>query len=339
MISGARLDSFRLERRRATVDWSAVLGTRPGIHLVEVEHASVRIRTAGAGGTPLLFLCDPPNVVEQYDEVIALLAPRFRVVVMEQPGFGFSFPRRGFGFTLDEYADALVRVIEALALGPLVVVSPCVSSYAAMRAATKSPSAIRGLVMMQATSWTDQKHWLNELAKSMVAGTLGVPFGNAIGAIPFLGQALFAMTEAWFPQLTHPFAVYRAKQRPAVLDKFVAAGRDAFRRGACNCMPSLYQHYFDGDPGVGPLALPALVLWATCDYWHDNRNVDERFPGYRGYLLRAVMREVRSDARGLLNYVPDAAFAEIENTGHHLELENPHDVCRHIDAFIRREIA
>jgi pimeloyl-ACP methyl ester carboxylesterase len=222
-----------------------------------------------------------------------------------------------------------------LDLDPYVLVAPCVASFAALTVASDHPTLIQKLVLMQATSWTHQRIWSNEVAKSFVLGTLGLPFGNRLGAVPFLAQALFGLVERRFAELTHPVAVYRSRERLALLDQFLEPGKKAFRQGACNCMPSLYQQYFSDDgASIASPKQPALVLWANRDFWHDNRNVDRPFPRMRGLLLNMTMRRVASDKRGLLEYVPHATFVEIANTGHHLELENPGEVCPLIEEFV-----
>jgi pimeloyl-ACP methyl ester carboxylesterase len=328
-------DTHRLTRRWTRLDHGAITGTRPGIRVLELPTTRVRVRVAGTGPVTLVFVCDPPNVVEQYDDVIARLGPRHRIVVMESPGFGFSFPKAGFGFTRHEFADVQVAVLCALDLAPYVLVAPCVASFAALTAAAANPTLITKLVLMQATSWSQQKVWLNEVAKSFVLGTLGLPFGNRLGAVPFLAQALFGLGERRFPELTHPVAVYRSRERRALLAKFLEPGTEAFRQGACNCMPSLYQRYFsDGEAAIGSPRQPTLVLWANRDFWHDSEAVEEQFSGMRGLLLKTILRKVASDKRGLLEYVPHATFAEIAETGHHLELENPAEVCLLIEEFV-----
>jgi pimeloyl-ACP methyl ester carboxylesterase len=332
---GTRWDTMRLARRWSSLDRRLIEGTRSGIEVLELSTTRLRIRSAGTGVTTLVFICDPPNVVEQYDDLIAILGAKHRIVVVEAPGFGFSFPKRNFTFGLEAYADAYVELLRQLDMAPYVLVAPCISVFAALLTAKRYPAGITKLVLMQATAWAAQKAWVEQVAKSFSVGVLGMPFGDRIGAVPYIGQALFSLTEAWFPQLTHRFAVHHAAERPALLAKFMQAGSEAFRHGACNCMPSLYQKYFSGDDArFSGAAQPALVLWATQDYWHDTRGVHETWPAVRGRLIRAVMDDVSSDNRGLLRYVPDAQFSEIAGTGHHLELENAPEVCRLIEAFV-----
>jgi hypothetical protein len=100
-MTAQELDIRRLERRTRgsgrqprDADWPS--STRPGIRIVDLPTAQVRVRIASHGPRTLVFACDMPNVVESYDVLFHLLQDDFRVVCFEQPGFGFSYPKRGF---------------------------------------------------------------------------------------------------------------------------------------------------------------------------------------------------------------------------------------------------
>src|SRR5882724_4688733 len=101
------IDIRRLERRRRRLDPKWTINTRPGIRFLELPTARVRVRVAGRGTRTLVFATDMPNVVESYDEIIRLLEDDFRIVVFEQVGYGFSFPKPGFRFTRRSYVDAM----------------------------------------------------------------------------------------------------------------------------------------------------------------------------------------------------------------------------------------
>lgn len=334
-MNGTIVDTLRLDWRWRRIDVPAIEGTRSGISIVDLPSTRVRIRVAGAGAPTLVFACDPPNVVEQYDEIIARLADRHRIVVLEQPGMGFSFPKPGFGFTLREYVDALVGLLRRLDMAPYVPVFPCASAFTALCAAGEQPSLISRLVMMQATEWAQQKRWLEELARVMGLIAMGIPVvGNTVIGTPFLGQVWSACTERWFPQLTTPPSVYRAKKRPDFEERFMAPHRQAFAQGACNCQVSMYQHYFAGDDAAFPRpAQPALVVFGSKDISHDNTYMRQQ-KGVAGILARAMSAPVQSDKRGLLRYVPHATFVEVPETGHFLELENAEAVCGAIGRFL-----
>ena len=336
---GPRFDTTRLAKRLPNLIDPWVTGNRPGLRIIDLPNTFVRVRIAGEGGQTIVFACDPPNVVEQYDEIIEWLGPKYRVVCFEQPGFGFSFPKAGFGFTLAEYTDTLIALLEELNLAPYSLAFPCFSTYYAIAAAHRRPDLVRRLILMQATSWPEQKKWIEFTATFFVFATTGIPIiGSRLARIPYLGQAINAAIEPSFSEKTFGAVVYRANDRPELLQKFLDAGRDAFTRGACNCLASMAQRYFSGDDeGFPKPEQPALILFANRDLSHDNTHVLPKLRKTTGLpksLAKLLVPEAHTDPQGLMKYVPHAQFGEIDKTGHHLELESPDQVCGAIGEFV-----
>jgi pimeloyl-ACP methyl ester carboxylesterase len=84
-------------------DWAWALGQRPGLARLELSCATLRVRSAGSVGPPIVFLIDPPDMVEHYDVLIQILAQQARVVCVELPGSGFSTPGPAFDFGIQAY--------------------------------------------------------------------------------------------------------------------------------------------------------------------------------------------------------------------------------------------
>jgi pimeloyl-ACP methyl ester carboxylesterase len=312
-MSAIDLDIRRLAQpaRRAELPWA--VSTRPGIRLLESDTAHVRVRVAGRGRRTLVFACDMPNVVESYDVVIQALEEDFRVVCFEQVGFGFSFPKPGFSFTRKAYVDAMVEMLRALDLGPYVLVSPCVNVFTALSVAHEHPELVERLVLMQAIRWRDQCRWAGWAIGRFMLACAGMPvLGKDITRTPYLGQWIWARIERPFARRTHPHVIYRAKERQARFQQIAEPLYDAHDHGAATCYASAYQNYFDPDDIIPTVSLPALVLWASADRGH-----------------------AQADPRALLEYAPGAAWVEIANAGHHLDLEQPEAVAASIRDFLR----
>jgi pimeloyl-ACP methyl ester carboxylesterase len=305
-------DIRRLERRakRPGLNWA--VSTRPGIRMLELPTARIRVRVAGQGARTLVFACDMPNVVESYDEIIRLLGDEFRIVCFEQPGFGFSFPKAGFRFTRRSYIDAMAGMLKVLDMGPYTLVSPCVNVFTALPVAAENPSLVDRLVLMQAIKWEDQCAWAGWAMGRFMLATAYLPvFGKEISATPYLGQWIWAKVERPFAERTHPHVIYRAKERPERFRKISDPLYAAHDHGACTCFASAYQNYFDMGAKMPAVPQPAMILWASADRGH-----------------------AQSDPKALLDYVPDAKWVEIPGTGHHLELENPEAVTKAIRDFL-----
>ena len=296
-------DVRRLSPRIGRFDWAR--STRPGIRILDLPYANVRVRIAGRGDHTLVFACDMPNVVESYDEIVRLLGDRYRVVAWEQPGFGFSYPKPGFGFTLDHYVRAMIDMLDQLGLGPYTIVSSCQNVYQALRVADGRPDLVARLVLMQAVRWPDNIAWAGWAMNQFVLAGTFMPFvGKQIVRTPYLGQFLWAAMEGSIARRTHPHIIHRAKERPERFEQIAHPLYAAHKHGACTCFASAYQNYFESDLEIPMTTKPTVVVWANADFGHAG-----------------------SDPKALLDYAPHASWIELSDTGHHLDLENPEAIA------------
>src|SRR5262245_18957341 len=112
------------------------LSGRSGLRFVDVEVAEIRVREVGPAGAPaFLFAVDSPIGIEHHDKLLAAWPSDRRAVVMEMPGMGFSRARRGFDYSVRAFADAVVRVMDALQCGKPTLVFPCAWGFVAMEVA------------------------------------------------------------------------------------------------------------------------------------------------------------------------------------------------------------
>ncbi|SDN83376.1 alpha/beta fold hydrolase [Afipia sp. GAS231] len=312
-MNGYDFDIWRLQRRRRQLDLGWAATTRPGIRFIDLPTTRIRVRVAGRGNRTIVFACDMPNVVDNYDDVIRLLENDYRIVVFEQPGFGFSHPKAGFDFTRQAYADALAGMLRELAIGPYILAFPCVSNFYALSVAKQHPDLVEKLVLMQASDWSRQCEWAGTVIGRFVLVTMGLPvLGTQMTATPYLGQATWAAVEPWFARRTHHHVIYKSSERPELFARLSKPLYEAYEHGACHCFASAFQHFFcDSESEIPVVDQPALILWATGDRSHHVSN-----------------------SRGLMNYAPHARWQEIADTGHHLDLENPKAVTGAIRRFL-----
>ena len=112
----ALMDTAGYARRARAAREGAAGRARPGVGFFATPRAQYRDRSA-AKGPAIVFCADPPLTLEAYDDLIALLAPRFRVIVFEAPAMGFSAARPRYGFGFRETVDDIALFLRAVA-GP-----------------------------------------------------------------------------------------------------------------------------------------------------------------------------------------------------------------------------
>jgi pimeloyl-ACP methyl ester carboxylesterase len=107
----------------------------------------VHVVTAGEGpGTPLLLLHQTPRSIDEFAEVIPLLAKSRRVIAVDMPGYGCSDPVPGQP-SIADYARADVEVLDALGVDRVVVVGHHTGAVIAVELAARAPARIERVVL------------------------------------------------------------------------------------------------------------------------------------------------------------------------------------------------
>jgi pimeloyl-ACP methyl ester carboxylesterase len=281
-VNATRIDSARLGRRRRR---ATRRGAGEGIRFFDLPDCLVRARiVAGHPSTSptIVIYPDAPGTIEHYGELFDLLTPSVNVVCIEAVGSGFSFPKRGYDFTLERGVAAMGSVLRQIDLGPYVVIAPCGGAYGAIRSAATDPDLVSGLAIVQAPSWAEEKRWINRIDSAGVISR------------PLLGQAICAaapgkLSDRWFRAALGPEAELAGIQ---------ARSREVLRRGGCFCLASNIQANRGAEFPLDVVSQPTLIVWGTAD------------PTHR-----------RTDRRSSLAYAPQARYVEFEDAGHCPDLE------------------
>ena len=291
-MSAARLETFLQTHRRARPP------SGDGVRFVELQQATLRVRVAGTGPVALVIVPDPPNVIEHYDRLIALLAPHLRVVCCEAPGFGFSRPAPGFDFSPASQAASMGALLARLALGPYLLAFPCFAGLVAVQLAAEHPELVNGLVIVQTPAWSEALGWVRRIDRRGLLQT------------PWLGQLAMSfgkrrVARGWYRAALPPGA------DPA---PFLAPALAAFERGGAYCLASAFQAACSTPaPRLGPVRQPALVVWGGADRTHR-----------------------RTDKRSILEYVPRADWVDFAAAGHFPDLEQPERFRDELRHFLAR---
>ena len=297
-MNGILVDRLRLKRRlKSPQTWA--LGSRPGMRFVETDHAKIRVRIEGRGSPTIAINCDPPNVIEHYDEIFERLTPKHRVVCFEAPGFGFSFPKKGFDFSFEHDYQLTVALLHELAMAPYLLAFPCLGGFIGLRAAAEHPHLVQGLALSQLPGWGEEAAWLK--ARD-VTGIL---------RCPVLGQCF----TAWFPKWSVRHWYDGGLGKDADFSSFAAITQRAITHGACYCLASSFQGFFKGkEPDFGGVSQPVMVIWGNSDFSH-----------------------AETDKRSILRYVPRASWHDFDRAGHSPDLEEPGRFCDLIEKLAGTE--
>ena len=147
----------------------------------DVDGLKVFYREAGAIEAPtVLLLHGFPTSSHMFRDLIPLLAPHFRVIAPDLPGFGFSDAPSAshFPYTFDRLADVIERFTERLGLSRYAIYIFNYGAPVGLRLALRHPERITAIVSQNGNAYEDglsagwnpiQKYWADPSLENRAA--------------------------------------------------------------------------------------------------------------------------------------------------------------------------
>ncbi|WP_437980339.1 alpha/beta fold hydrolase [Sorangium sp. So ce117] len=105
--------------------------------------------TSAGSGPPVVLLPANGRAAADFDAIRPRLAERHRTVALDWPAMGDSpAPERPRAMSASLLADALEDALDALDVGPAILVGHSVGGFAAARLASRAPDRVRALVLV-----------------------------------------------------------------------------------------------------------------------------------------------------------------------------------------------
>jgi pimeloyl-ACP methyl ester carboxylesterase len=257
-----------------------------GTRWIDLAQGRIRVLDSGGDGPALLFAPDGPCVIEHYAALIDELRADFRVVVFDLPGFGLSAPGAGYAHRLEQGADVILAVLDALGIARASLCFSCVNGFYAIAAAAKSPARIERLILSQTPGAAAMQAW----TARMIPAPLRVPV---------LGQLFNFFSRRKLARIWYRVALPKHADR----QPFDRPAQAALDHGGCYCLAGVVQ-------GMAPTLsdhrllqardTPATLLWGSADFSH---------------------RYTQADS--LLAHLPQARTLRYDAIGHFPDLEQP----------------
>jgi pimeloyl-ACP methyl ester carboxylesterase len=261
------------------------------ISLLEAGTGPPVIAIHGLGASKASFLA-----------TVAALAPRFRVIAIDLPGFGDSDKPVGAPYDARYFATAIVQLLDALGLDRAHLIGNSLGGRVALEVALRTPDRVDRIALLAPSmAWRRKRPWAPALR--LVRPELGV-----------LPHAPRAVVERVIDRVM-PEA--RTSWASAGIDEFLRSfltprGRAAFYAAA----RQIYLEEPEGDDGFWPrlrrLDVPALFIW-----------------GRRDTLVPLAF------ARHVSEAVPAAEHLELD-CGHVPQMERPRETHAAIERFFTR---
>jgi pimeloyl-ACP methyl ester carboxylesterase len=196
-------------------------------------------------------------VLESYDRLIELLSAHVRVVCFEFPGFGFSYPRLGYRFSLSDHVAILFELMEALDIRRTTLAFTCVNALYAIAFAHEHRSRVDRLVLAQVADDKEMRLYAERIAFRVA--------GLNLLRIPGLGQLLMALKRELVAQSWFRVAAADAE----CAERLWQATRTVFEDGGQFCLASLAQNgTLDEVASLTVEDCPVHVTWGVADRTH-----------------------------------------------------------------------
>lgn len=269
------------------------LGMRPdpsawaaGSRLLRTPRGRLRVLDTGGNGPVLLMVPDGPNVIEHHAAVIERLAPHARVICFDMPGFGYSRPPLGYAHTLDQGAQAVLTVMDALGVDVASLLFSCANGFYAIAAARLAPRRIRRLLLCQTPGISAMPAWtLRNVPRPI--------------RTPLVGQILMRGARRKFAHTWYGMAMPEKPQR----NEFRSIADHALTHGGCFCLAGVVQGLSHATAAqLTGVKQPTTLLWGDADRSHKHTR-----------------------AESLLELLPHAQVRHLPDCGHFPDLEQPQD--------------
>ncbi len=268
----------------------------------DVKAGGVRLRVLDVGsGPPALLLHGLFSDHTAWVPVVEQLAPEFRLIAPDLPGFGESEkpPVKRFPYDIDAFVECIADLYAALGLGPATVVGHGLGGAVALSLSTRYGELVSRLVLMDAHCYPARLNLQWRLALLPVVGSIGVRqlVGRAAFRAIYRDRLMGPRTSIPLERIDHHYARFSV---PPARESALATLR------ATHDARSIVAQ-------TGRVTAPTLVIWGR----HD-----KLYPAAHGQRLA---REIRH-----------AGF-ELLDAGHSPHEEAPQVVATTLQRFMRAE--
>jgi pimeloyl-ACP methyl ester carboxylesterase len=258
------------------------------ISLLEAGTGPPAVAVHGLGATKASFLA-----------TVAALAPRFRVIAIDLPGFGDSDKPVGAPYDARYFASAVVQLLDALELERAHLIGNSLGGRVTLEVALRAPERVDRIALLAPSmAWRRKRPWAPALR--LVRPELGVlPHAPRAVVERIIDRAMPNGRDGWAAAGVDEFM--RSFLTPRGRAAFYAAARQ------------IYLEEPNGENGFWPrlreLSVPALFVW-----------------GRRDSLVPLAF------ARHVTEAVPAAQHLELD-CGHVPQMERPRETHAAIERF------
>lgn len=247
---------------------------------------------------PILLIHGIPDSSLSWEATAVALSATHPVYAVDLAGYGFSNWPDGYDFSIKAQAGYVRELINKLALRDVVVAGHDIGGGVAQLLAAQNRTPVRGLILINSVIGT---HW--------------PVFEVRMLRLPLLGYGTFSLLEdpIWYYMLHKGFYDDSKLTAPVVAHyRGEYQGPAGRRRLVRNARALDNADLGSLSNAINTLPIPTLILWAREDRFLDS-----------------------APAEHLCSILPNCRFEFIERAGHFVPDEQPAEIARRIQEFLR----
>jgi len=272
---------------------------------VVVQGYNIHYVEAGEG-EPMLLIPGAFSTYRHWNRVIPYLSKHYRLLCIDYIGVGDSDkPESGFGYTIEEQADLIVKMIEALRISKIQIFGVSYGGAIALNLAARYPDKVDKIISIegngikhQSIPYRPMKGLLGwPVIGELSIGVIRLGLGDKIVAKSVMGKAWEQMSEAEKKEIVEIIA-QNNKMASSVSWHLISQTIETSR---------------DFTDQAKTIQIPVLYLYGGNSYYHGMAETNAEF-------LRVHLRNVK--------------IVRLDDGIHDLELQKPEGVAALVLEFL-----
>ena len=275
---------------------------------VVVQNRNIHYVEAGEG-QPVLLIPGAWSTYRYWNRITPLLSKHYRLLALDYVGAGDSDkPRSGFRYTVEEQADLIAGIIEALQVSKVHIIGTSYGGSIALNLAARYPDRVGKIVSIEGNGMKHKKvpyRPMGGLLKWPLFGEVPISVTRSGLLDKIIAKGL--MGKAWHPLGDH--------EREEIVEIISQANKTASRIPWYRISRTLVTSRDFGEEAK-TIRIPILYLYGENS-------------GYRGMA--------EANAEFLKTHLPYVEVVSLKNGIHNLELQKPDEVANLILEFFGKD--
>ncbi len=257
-------------------------------------------------GEPLVLLHGNGSMIQDFESsgLIDLASQKYRVIVFDRPGYGYSQRPRGTAWTPEAQADLIVRALRSIGVPRATILGHSWGASVAVALALKHPEAVRSLILASGYYYPTVR------ADALL---------SSVSALPAIGDILCYTVAPILGRMMWPLSVSKMFSPKQVPSKFAGfpkemALRPSQLRAGSEEAALMIPDAFGSRLAYRDLALPVVIIAGE-----DDRVVDI------------------GQSEQLHQDVPTSTLHRVVGAGHMIQQTDTRRVMSAIDEAIERQ--